>query len=147
MTGARAIDSLEDVKALLDGSKTIAVVGLSDKPDRESHEISAYLQRSGYRIVGVNPAAAEVLGEPCHPSLAAIPEDVRKEVDLVAIFRRPQDAAKVADEAAALGMKRIWFVPGSFSREALDVAERRGLTFVAEKCIRTAHQITRSGAG
>ena len=64
----KALESLEDVKTLLDGAKTIAVVGLSDKPDRESHAIAAYLQRNGYRIVGVNPTATRILGErsPAH---------------------------------------------------------------------------------
>jgi predicted CoA-binding protein len=143
----KALESLEDLKTLLDGAKTIAVVGLSDKPDRESHAIAAYLQRNGYRIVGVNPTAARILGEPCYPSLAAIPEDTRKRIDLVAVFRRPEDAVKVAEEAAGLGLERVWFVPGSFSREALAAADRHGLTFVAERCIRTAHEMTRTGDG
>ena len=146
MSAARAIESFADVKALLDDVKTIAVVGLSDKPDRESHTITSYLQRSGYKIIGVNPIAAQILGEPCYPSLATIPEDARKRIDLVAIFRRPEDAAKIAEEAAGLGLQRVWFVPGSFSREVLEAAERHGLTFVAERCLRTSHQLTRAGA-
>jgi len=145
MSAARAIESLEDLKALLDEVKTIAVVGLSDKPDRESHSIAAYLQQKGYKIIGVNPTAAQILGEPCYPSLSAIPEEARKRIDLVAIFRRPEDAAKIAEEAAGLGLRRVWFVPGSFSGEALEAAERHGLTFVAERCLRTSHLLTRAG--
>jgi hypothetical protein len=145
MSAARAIESLEDLKALLDEVKTIAVVGLSDKPDRESHSIAAYLQQNGYKIIGVNPTAAQILGEPCYPSLSAIPEEVRKRIDLVAIFRRPEDAEKIAEEAAGLGLRRVWFVPGSFSMPVLQAAIRHRLTFVADKCLRTSHQLARAG--
>jgi len=145
MSAPKHIDSLEDLKALLDEVKTIAVVGLSDKPDRESHSIAAYLQQNGYKIIGVNPTAAQILGEPCYPSLAAIPEEARKRIDLVAIFRRREDAATIAEEAAGLGLRRVWFVPGSWSGSAFQAAIRHRLTFVADKCLRTSHLLTRAG--
>jgi len=144
VTAARRLDSVEAVRALLDRSRTIAVVGLSDQPDRESYQISAYLQGKGYRIIGVNPSVAGILGEPCYPSLGAIPEETRKEIDFVAIFRRPEAAAQVAEEAARLGFDTVWLVPGSFSRPVEDVATARGLAYVPGVCLRTARELTLS---
>jgi predicted CoA-binding protein len=142
MTGARSIDSLEGLRKLLDASRTIAVVGLSDQPDRESHQISAYLQARGYRIIGVNPSAAMILGEPCYPSLEAIPGEIREEIDFVAIFRKPDAAAGIAEEASRLGFDTVWLVPGSFSREVEEVARARGLAYVPGVCLRTAREMT-----
>jgi uncharacterized protein len=139
------LTGLQDLKTLLDEVKTIAVVGLSDDPGRDSHSVCAYLQRQGYRIVGVNPALTEVLGEPCFPSLSAIPEGLRHEIDMVAIFRRPEAAIAVLDEAASLGIPRAWLVPGASSSAAMESAAGHGLTIVADMCLRTVHAATRRG--
>jgi predicted CoA-binding protein len=144
LSAARRLDSAEDLRALLDGSRTIAVVGLSDQPDRESYQISAYLQGKGYRIIGVNPSAVRILGEPCYPSLEAIPEETRKEIDFVAVFRKPEAAVQVAEEAARLGFDTVWLVPGSFSRQVEDVATARSLAYVPGVCLRTARELTLS---
>lgn len=133
------IHALPDLRTLLTEAKTIAVVGLSEKPDRDSHSISAYLQDHGYRIVGVHPTAKSILGEPCHASLTAIPEDVRRQIDLVAIFRRAEDAPGVIEEAARLGLKTVWLPPGSSSPAAIDQAVTSGTRVVADLCLRVVH--------
>ncbi len=136
---ATILESFGDLRALLASTKTIAVVGLSEKPDRDSHSISLYLQESGYRIVGVNPTAKTILGEPCYPSLSAIPDGVSQAIDLVAVFRRAEDSPGVLEEAAQLGLKRIWLPLGASSQSALDVAAKHGFTLVADKCLRVVH--------
>jgi len=144
LSATRRLDSIEDLRTLLDGSRTIAVVGLSDQPDRESYQISSYLQARGYRIIGVNPSAVRILGEPCYPSLEAIPGETRSEIDFVAIFRKPEAAAQVAEEASRLGFATVWLVPGSFSRQVEDVASASGLAYVPGVCLRTARELTLS---
>jgi predicted CoA-binding protein len=135
---------MEDLRKLLDGSRTIAVVGLSDQPDRESYQISAYLQGRGYRIIGVNPSAVRILGEPCYPSLEAIPDETREEIDFVAVFRKPEAASQVAEEAARLGFDTVWLVPGAFSRQVEEAVTARHLAYVPGVCLRTARELTLS---
>lgn len=143
---ANILEAFEDLKKLLDETRTIAVVGLSEKPDRDSNSISAYLQQQGYKIVGVNPTARTILGAPCYPSLSAIPDDVRRSIDLVAIFRKAEDSPAVLEEAAKLGLRRVWLPPGASSGPALGIAAEHGLTLVADKCLRVVHSATRSSA-
>jgi hypothetical protein len=133
---------LEDREAIFDllaNMRTIAVVGLSARPERDSYTVSAYLQARGYRIAGVNPAQKEVLGEPCYPSLSEIPEAISREVDLVLVFRRPDEVAPIVAEMAKLGLRRLWLQLGVASTEVIEIASRRGITVVAEKCIRVVH--------
>jgi hypothetical protein len=144
MSSAKVVESLEDLKALLDRTKTIAVVGLSEKPERDSHSISRYLKEQGYRIIGINPVASTILGEPSYPSLSAIPEDLRRQVDLVAVFRKAGDVPAILEEASRLGLKRAWLPAGASSPSALQSALGLGLTVVADKCLRVVHEVTRS---
>jgi predicted CoA-binding protein len=141
----RLLDTAEEIRELFAETRTIAVAGLSEKPDRDSHAIAAYLQRQGLRIIGVNPKATNILGEPCYPSLSAIPEGERRQIDLVAIFRRPDDVPGVIAEAARLGLKRAWLVPGAESREGLEACAAQGLDCVAGHCLRTAHMTLAPG--
>src|SRR3990172_12749330 len=94
----------DDVQRILETTKSIAVVGLSDKPDRDSYQVAAYLQRQGYRIIPINPRVTEVLGEKAYPSLRDIPEPV----DVVQIFRRSEDVPPIVDDAIAIGAKVVW---------------------------------------
>lgn len=94
----------EDVERILRTTKTIAVVGLSDKPDRESYEIASYLQQQGYRIIPVNPRITETLGERAYPDLRAVPE----RVDVVQIFRRSEDVPPVVEDAIGIGAPVVW---------------------------------------
>jgi len=96
------------IEAILSGSKTVAVVGISDKPDRPSHGVAKYLQERGYRVIPVNPLLTEVLGEKAYKSLAEIPE----QVDLVDVFRKSADVPKVAEEAVRIGARFFWMQEG-----------------------------------
>jgi len=114
-----------EIRALLLRVKTIAVVGISASPERDSHHVAAYMQAHGYRIIGVNPRYRQVLGEVCYPALEAIPEAERRAVDLVNVFRRQEESEGVAREAARLGFPAIWFQLGVASPEALAEAAAR----------------------
>jgi predicted CoA-binding protein len=127
--------SEEDVEALL-AARTIAVVGLSDDPGRESHEVAEYLQDEGYRIVPVNPNIAETLGERSHPSLTQVPF----RVDVVNVFRRPEHVAGIVDEAIAKGVQGIWCQIGVVDLEAAERARAAGLRVVMDRCIMSVHR-------
>jgi len=127
-----------ELRDVLARAKTIAVVGLSDKPDRDSNEVARYLQSQGYRIVPVNPMITEVLGEKAYPSLSAIPADVR--VDLVDVFRRSDQVPPVAEEAIARGAKVLWMQLGVENAEAAAKARGAGLTVFENLCIMVQHR-------
>ena len=102
------------IEAILSGSKTVAVVGISDKPDRPSHGVAKYLQERGYRVIPVNPALTEVLGEKAYRSLTEIPE----RVDLVDVFRKSEDVPQIAEEAVRIGARFFWMQEGVKSEAA-----------------------------
>ncbi|MGA7477133.1 MAG: CoA-binding protein [Thermoplasmata archaeon] len=127
-----------ELRDALGRARTIAVVGLSDKPDRDSNEVARYLQSQGYRIVPVNPMLTEVLGEKAYPSLSAIPADVR--VDLVDVFRRSDQVPPVVDEAIARGAKVLWMQLGVENAEAARKARGAGMTVFENLCIMVQHR-------
>lgn len=127
-----------ELKILLGDAETIAVVGLSSKPSRPSHDVAAYLQDHGYRIVPVNPVETEVLGEPAYPSLLDIPADVR--VDVVDVFRRAEETPAVARDAVAVGAKVLWLQEGIVSDEAYRIASEAGLEVIMGVCIRRTRE-------
>jgi len=120
----------EAVQACL-GMHRIAVVGASDDGNRAGNYVPAYLRDVGYEIVPVNPTHARVLGQVCHPSLAAVPPPV----DLVLVFRRPEFCAGVAREAVAAGARGVWLQAGIRSAEAKTVAQEAGLWYVEDRCM------------
>jgi predicted CoA-binding protein len=124
-----------ELRSILGDAKTIAVVGLSSKPDRPSNDVAAFLQRKGYRIVPVNPTETEVLGERAYASLAEIPEDI--EIDVVDVFRRAAETPPVAEAAVARGAKVLWLQDGIVNDDARRIAEDAGLTVIMGVCIRT----------
>jgi uncharacterized protein len=128
----------DEVRAVLRGAHTIAVVGLSEKPERDSNEIARYLQQQGYRVIPVNPMVPEVLGEKSYPSLAAIPSGTR--VDIVDIFRRSDQVAPIVDEAIDRHVPVIWMQLGVTNPEAAARARATGTTVLEDTCIRIAHQ-------
>ncbi|NLF55952.1 MAG: CoA-binding protein [Thauera phenolivorans] len=130
------IEDNDGLRRLLQETKTIAVVGLSPKPDRPSHEVAAYLQRAGYRIVPVNPACEEVLGERCYPSLREIPVPI----DLVDVFRRPEDVMSVVEDAIAVGARALWLQLGVIAPQAAARAEDAGLKVVMDRCTKIDHR-------
>jgi predicted CoA-binding protein len=122
-----------DISALLRGAKNVAVVGLSPKPERDSHRVAAYLQSVGYRIIPVHPTATVVLGEPCYPSLEAIPADLP--VDLVDVFRRPAGLPAVVEDAIRRAPPALWFQFGVTHREAEKAALAAGMDLVVDRCM------------
>ncbi len=129
----------DELRAFLKRIRTIAIVGVSADPSRDSHAVAAYLQARGYRIIAVNPRHREVLGEPCYPSLADISQADAGSVDVVNVFRRSEEAAAVAREAIRLRFPAIWFQLGVATEEAIDEADRAGLQVVSDSCIKVAH--------
>ena len=121
-----------DVRAILEGMHTWAVVGCSPDPGRDSHRIAALLQRRGYRVIPVNPAAEEILGERCYPSLHAIPAGAG--VEVVDVFRRSEEAGAHVDEAIALGARAVWLQLGVIDAAALERARAAGLRAVMDRC-------------
>ena len=119
--------------------KTIAVVGLSNKPDRSSYTVAKYLQDCGYRIIPVNPTVDSVLGEKAYPDIDSIPADIV--VDVVDIFRKPQAVMPFVRQAVNRGDVRvIWMQEGVINEGAAEAARNSGLEVVMDKCILKAHQ-------
>ncbi|MGQ0668113.1 MAG: CoA-binding protein [Actinomycetota bacterium] len=123
-----------ELRSILGDAQTVAVVGLSSKPGRDSLRIATYLQRKGYRIIPVNPNETEVLGEPAYPSLLDVPEDVR--IDVVDVFRKAADTPLIAEQAVTTGAKVLWLQDGIVNEEARRIAEDAGLTVIMGVCIR-----------
>jgi len=130
-----------DVGRLLREARTIAVVGLSPKPERDSNSVARYLQGAGYRVIPVNPKEEEILGERCYASLSDIPESV----DIVDVFRRAEHTPPIAREAVAVGAKALWLQLGIRSEESGTIAREAGLGYVEDQCIRTVHRSTEGG--
>ena len=127
-----------ELRILLGGARTIAVVGLSSKPGRPSLDVAAYLQHRGFRIVPVNPRENEVLGEPAYASLLDIPSQLT--IDVVDVFRKAEETPEVAREAVAIGAKVLWLQDGIVSDEAYRIASEAGLEVIMGVCIRQTDQ-------
>lgn len=125
----------EEVRSILSEARVVAVVGLSEKPDRASHGVAAYLQRAGYRIIPVNPKASEILGEKAYPGLPEVPE----KIDVVDIFRRPEAVPEIVDAAIELGAKAIWMQEGIVHDAAEEKARAAGLKVVMDRCMLKEH--------
>jgi uncharacterized protein len=127
----------EKLRALLKEARTIAVVGLSPNPTRPSNSVARYLQRSGYRIVPVNPGHKQILGEQSYPSLTDAVRD--HAIDIVDVFRRSENAGVVVDEAIPLHPKLIWLQIGVVDPAAQQRAAAAGIPFVMDHCIAIEH--------
>ncbi|MGA7731209.1 MAG: CoA-binding protein [Chloroflexia bacterium] len=123
-----------DIAAIL-GMKRIAVVGLSSNPSRASHDVSSYMQSRGYKIIPVNPAESEVLGERAYASLTDLPEPP----EVVDIFRRSEYVGDIVDEAIKVRAKAIWMQLGVIDMEAAGRAREAGLLVVVNRCIKVEH--------
>ncbi len=121
-----------DVRWALTKTRTWAVVGCSPDPGRDSHRIAALLQRRGFRVIPVNPAVDEVLGERCYPSLDSVPD--APAIDVVDVFRRASEAGAHVDEAIAIGAKAVWMQLGVIDPAALARAQDAGLDAVMDRC-------------
>ena len=124
--------SVERIRALLEGSRTVAVVGLSDKPYRTSHSIARALQEFGFKVFPVNPNLSDpVLGEEPYASVGEIGEPV----DIVDVFRRSEKVMPTAKDAVAAGANVLWMQSGVINEEAAAYAKEHGLTVVMDRCI------------
>ncbi len=118
------------IRDILSRPRRIAVVGCSPDPHRDSHRIAQLLMDRGHTVIPVNPAAQEILGRPCYPSLRQIPGPI----DMVDIFRRPDQAGAVVDEAIAMGARIVWMQLGVVDYAAAWRARAAGLTVVMDRC-------------
>lgn len=126
----------DPIADLLESSRTIAVVGLSDNPLRPSHGVSAYMQSQGYRIIPVNPEIDFCLGEKAYPSLLDVPE----KVDIVNIFRRPEYVEAVVDQAIQLKVPAVWMQEEIIHEKAAEKARKAGIFVVMDRCILQEHR-------
>jgi predicted CoA-binding protein len=126
----------DEIKKILQNSKTIAVVGLSDKPERDSYKVAQYLKEQGYAIIPVNPTKTEILGEKTYPDLASIPGPV----DIVDIFRNIDAVPGIVDEAIGIGAKVVWMQLGLAHNASAAKAKEAGLVAVQSKCLKVEHQ-------
>lgn len=127
----------EKRREILQEAKTIAVVGLSNKPDRISYMIADALQRVGYKIIPVNPTIDEVLGEKAVASLT----DIKEHVDIVNVFRRSEQVMPVAEDAVKIKAGTFWLQQGIYNEEAAKLAAENGLNVVMDLCIKVDHAI------
>jgi predicted CoA-binding protein len=126
------MSDIQTLRRVLSESRTLAVVGLSADWYRPSNFAAKYMQEHGCRVIPVNPKYAEILGEKCYPDLRSIPEPV----DLVDVFRKPQDCLPIARDAVAIGAKVLWLQIGVINEEAKRIAEAGGLTVVMDRCVK-----------
>lgn len=127
---------MKQIAELLHSSRTIAVVGLSSKRYRPSYGVAEYLQRSGYRIIPVNPLEREVLGERAYPDLDAVPDGV----DIVDIFRRSEFVPEIVEAAIRKGAKAVWMQEDVYHEAAARRAEQAGLIVIMDRCILKDHR-------
>lgn len=119
--------------------RSLAVIGLSDRQDRPSHYVSAYMQSHGYKIYPINPALETVLGERCYGSLAELPV----KPDVVNVFRLPSFLPEIVDEMLQLGLNRLWVQQGIVNADAAARAEAGGIQVVMDRCIMVEHRNAR----
>lgn len=127
---------MDPILEILEKSKTVAVVGLSDNPAKPSYQIAEYLQNQGYEIIPVNPNVSEVLGEKAYPDLLSIPVSV----DIVDIFRNPEAVPEIVRQAIQIKAKVVWMQPGAENYDAAEAAEAAGLKTVVGMCMRVMHR-------
>ena len=129
------MNEIETIKKIYK-MKTIAVVGMSPKPDRPSHYVALYLREQGYEIIPVNPGQSEIAGETCYPSL----KDIPKPVDVVDVFRRSEYVFPIAEAAIEFGAKALWLQDHVINEEAAQLAEDAGLFVVMNDCMLRRHR-------
>lgn len=125
----------DDIRHLLGHARTVAMVGLSDKPERPSNFVASYLLSEGYQVIPVNPRATEILGQKSYPDLKSIPE----KVDIVDIFRRASECDAIVEEAIAIGAKAIWQQLTIINIPAAEKARKAGLIAIVDRCMKMEH--------
>jgi len=130
------VNSGETIKRIFDECHVIAVVGLSSDPLRPSNGVAGYMRRNGYKVIAVNPNETEVFGEQAYPDLASVPQ----KIDLVDVFRRPDEAGKAVDDAIAVGARAVWLQEGVIDHAAAQRALEAGLLVVMDRCWLKEHR-------
>lgn len=130
---------------ILENYRTVAVVGLSRNPGKDSHRVARYLKEKGYRIIPINPYTDEVLGERCYKNLLEMPEDVQRRIEIIDIFRPTEDVPPIVEEAVQLRERHgsphvIWMQLGIVNEEAAKRAKRAGIAVVMDRCIMIEHR-------
>ena len=138
--------SRSEIEEILTKHKTVAVVGLSREPDKDSHRVSAYLKAHGFRIIPVNPFADEVLGEKSYKSLLDIPPEIQKTIEVVDIFRPSEDVPPIVEQAIKLKalygtLQVVWMQLGVVNEQAAEAAKKAGLTVVMNRCMMVEHSL------
>ena len=134
----------EQLISQLRQAQTIAVVGLSPKPERASHRVAAYMQQVGYRIIPIRPGMETILGEPCFASLDDIPKEIT--VDIVDVFRRAEDTPAIAETASHILTRNdstsrlFWLQSGIINDTTMEIARKGGLLAVQDLCLMVEHQ-------
>jgi predicted CoA-binding protein len=126
----------DEMREILLSAKNVASVGLSSNDEKESYWIAFFLKEQGYRMIPVNPKATEIFGEKVYASLSDIPD----EIDVVQVFRRPEDVPPVVEEAIKIGAKVVWMQEGIVNEEAAKMAREAGLKVVMNACMRATHK-------
>ncbi len=130
----------DPIYELLSRAKTIAVVGLSESPMRPSYGVAVYMQAAGYKIIPVNPAITEALGEKAYPSLLDVPRDWAEKIDLVDVFRRSESVDEVVEQAIQLKIPAIWLQEGVINEPAAEKARKAGIFVVMDRCVLKEHR-------
>jgi|SRR5690606_6853473 len=129
--------SNEQLREILENAKTIAVVGLSDNPERTSYQIAKEMQNLGYKIIPVNPNVDEVLGEKAYSSLAEIEEPI----DIINVFRRSEHLMDVAQDALKTNCKVFWAQQGVYDEKVYELLKDKGFTVIMDLCIKVVHAV------
>lgn len=135
--------SRDQLRRVYESTRTIAVVGASARDGRAANYVPAYLQSQGYRVIPVSPRGGELFGEPVRATL----DDITDPVDVVDVFRRPEEGPEIVQAAARIGATLVWFQPGTESAEATDVAAKVGIAVVTRLCMGVTHATLGLGPG
>jgi len=140
-----SLTDTDQIRSILEKYRTIAIVGLSRDPSKDSYRVAEYLQSKGYRIIPINPSADQILGQKCYRSLLQVSEELQKTIKIVDIFRPSQDVPLIVDEAVQLRNRYgkpqvIWMQLGIVNEEAAKKARNAGLTVVMDRCIAQEHR-------
>jgi len=140
-----------EIKSILSKYRTVAVVGLSKDPNRDSHAVAGYLKSEGYQIVPVNPFCDEVLGKRCYKNLLEIPEEIIRSIDIVDIFRPSSDVPPIVEQAIQLRKKYgkpavVWMQLGIVNEEAAKTARDAGMIVIMDRCIKIEYARIKSRA-
>lgn len=131
----------EEVRRILAAAKVIAVVGLSERPERDSYRVASYLQERGYRVVPINPKIEAWRGEPAYADL----RQARERIDVVGVFRRPEALPGIVEDAIAIGARCVWMQEGIVHNAAAERARRAGLSVVMDRCMMKEHRLHGGG--